>query len=415
MIRLSGMLLLALVLVACGTQPGGGGDGPGDSQPVAHIDATPVTGTAPLQVQFSGAGSRAGSGVITSHRWDFGDGTAGAGVSTSHTYAAGTWTATLTVTDSAGGTASSTVSVTAAADDNPDPGEDPDPNPDGPDAAGSAVLVYSLPGERQDLTEEASNLALGSVYEASRIASGGTSLVLTGTLTQSGDTFTYSPDPADRLLVSFTNGNSLEIQFGALDGNFEAASGAAFLRSDHELDFILNRTIAGVTDGVRFTSGKQGTRFANRLQGEVIFQGERYSIDLTAQGTYKNVVDVEIDYESDLTVTGRLSGPGVEADISESTYYRYFMFDNAIEIIDRSMNSSWTQDGVRYAFQGVRIRRHFFNGKPSALDEEWRAGGNLLADGTVLGTFGMSSNGFKIDTWLQIGSERTILHEDFFQ
>src|SRR5690606_19863475 len=148
---------------------------------------------------------------------------------------------------------------------------------------------------RQDLIEEASNLALSSVYEASRLASGGTSLVVTGTLTQSGDTFTYSATPADRLLVNFTNGNRLEMQFTRLEGNFEAESGAAFLRSNHDLDFVLNRTISGVTDGVRFTSGKDGTRFANRLQGEVVFQGERYSIDLTAQGTYKNVVDVEID------------------------------------------------------------------------------------------------------------------------
>lgn len=67
------------------------------------------------QVLFSGFGSSDPDGVadIVSYNWDFGDGQYGSGVSASHVYVDdGTYTATLTVMDSAGHTASDSVVVT---------------------------------------------------------------------------------------------------------------------------------------------------------------------------------------------------------------------------------------------------------------------------------------------------------------
>ena len=67
--------------------------------PVANISATPVTGTAPLLVNFSGLNS-VGNGNITNYQWDFGDATSATGASVSHTYTkVGTYTAKLTVTN----------------------------------------------------------------------------------------------------------------------------------------------------------------------------------------------------------------------------------------------------------------------------------------------------------------------------
>lgn len=67
--------------------------------PVANISATPVTGTAPLVVNFSGMDS-IGNGNITSYQWDFGDASSATGASVSHTYTkVGTYTAKLTVTN----------------------------------------------------------------------------------------------------------------------------------------------------------------------------------------------------------------------------------------------------------------------------------------------------------------------------
>ncbi len=65
---------------------------------------TPLTGNAPLAVAFTATGS--GGTPPYTYAWDFGDQTTGSGQTVSHTYAqAGTFHVTLTLTDSASGTA----------------------------------------------------------------------------------------------------------------------------------------------------------------------------------------------------------------------------------------------------------------------------------------------------------------------
>ncbi len=79
----------------------------------AKITATPVSGTAPLAVNFSGTGS---TGTIASYAWNFGDGNAGSGSTPSHTYTkAGVFTVTLKVTGTLGATSSTTTTITTTA------------------------------------------------------------------------------------------------------------------------------------------------------------------------------------------------------------------------------------------------------------------------------------------------------------
>lgn len=85
--------------------------------PVATASATPAAGTVPLPVNFSSAGSYDPDGDAISYDWDFGDGTAhSAEANPSHTYAtAGSFTATLSVTDANGNRSLAQVSVRADA------------------------------------------------------------------------------------------------------------------------------------------------------------------------------------------------------------------------------------------------------------------------------------------------------------
>jgi len=80
--------------------------------PSASFTATPNSGTAPITVSFNASASADSDGTIASYAWNFGDGTTGSGVTTQHTYtAAGTYTATLKVTDDRGATSSTSVTV----------------------------------------------------------------------------------------------------------------------------------------------------------------------------------------------------------------------------------------------------------------------------------------------------------------
>lgn len=84
--------------------------------PVANATATPASGTAPLLVSFSSVGSVDADGTIVSYAWSFGDGQTGTGSTVSHTYTQpGTYTATLTVTDNGGATASDAVTISVLA------------------------------------------------------------------------------------------------------------------------------------------------------------------------------------------------------------------------------------------------------------------------------------------------------------
>jgi len=94
------------------------GGAPVNQPPVASFTATPGTGTAPVTVSFDASASSDPDGTIASYAWQFGDGGTGSGKTIAHTYsAAGSFTATLKVTDNGGATATSskTINVTGAA------------------------------------------------------------------------------------------------------------------------------------------------------------------------------------------------------------------------------------------------------------------------------------------------------------
>ena len=89
----------------------------GDAPPAAALTVSPGSGVAPLQVTADASGSTDTDATpIATYRFDFGDGTIvgpQAGATANHTYTtAGTYTARVTVTDTAGLSSSATAQVT---------------------------------------------------------------------------------------------------------------------------------------------------------------------------------------------------------------------------------------------------------------------------------------------------------------
>ena len=84
--------------------------------PAVDLNANAATGTAPLTVSFS-AEADDPDGDALAYLWDFGDGTISGENPASHLYReAGTYTASVTVSDRKGGKARAEVTVTAAGD-----------------------------------------------------------------------------------------------------------------------------------------------------------------------------------------------------------------------------------------------------------------------------------------------------------
>jgi PKD repeat protein len=82
-------------------------------QLMASASATPVTGTAPLVVAFSSAGSVIPDGTAITFAWAFGDGGSSSEANPSYTYTKpGSFTATLTLTEAGGAVATSAVQIT---------------------------------------------------------------------------------------------------------------------------------------------------------------------------------------------------------------------------------------------------------------------------------------------------------------
>jgi OOP family OmpA-OmpF porin len=82
--------------------------------PTAQMSADPHAGAPPLEVAFRGTGHDP-DGTIKGYRWDFGDGASSTDQHPTHVYrAAGTYTATLTVTDDDGATGSTSGQIMVA-------------------------------------------------------------------------------------------------------------------------------------------------------------------------------------------------------------------------------------------------------------------------------------------------------------
>lgn len=84
------------------------------NNPRAQFTADPAFGYPPLAVHFDANASSSPNGTIVSYTWDFGDGSTDSGAAVDHTfYDKGTYSVTLTVTDSSGAVGKVTHSVQA--------------------------------------------------------------------------------------------------------------------------------------------------------------------------------------------------------------------------------------------------------------------------------------------------------------
>jgi len=92
------------------------GSSGGNNPPTAAAAANPTSGTAPLTVNFSSAGSSDPNGDPLTYQWSFGDGNSSSSANPTNVYTSnGSYTAILTVSDGRGGQATASASVLVGA------------------------------------------------------------------------------------------------------------------------------------------------------------------------------------------------------------------------------------------------------------------------------------------------------------
>lgn len=366
-------------------------DATGNVPPAASFAVTPTSGEAPLAVTVDASGSTDSDGAIASYAWDFGDGGTATGSTAGHTFAAaGTFAITLTVTDNSGATATATETVEVT-------GTSSTPS----DKALVASGVTAGAGKEQ-LEEETATIGLEAVVLASDLATGGASLVTTGTLTQSaGGTWTYAATPADRLVVAFSSGTSMDFFITELNGDFTAPSTESFLRRDHIFRFRV--VIAGQVD-LSVDLATVSGNIQNTVAGSFTANGIVYTVDLATVGTYSFDVDSVTHEYADQT-TGTVTATGLSLSVNESITYKLV---GGAEQSSRSIENSWTVGADSYALTGGFIRRAFYETKPSELSY-WRAEGTLTKNGVAIGGIGSTVDAVEITIFLDAAGDRTIL------
>jgi sugar lactone lactonase YvrE len=133
---------------------------------VVNVPPTPsfsekAASSDPHQIAFDASASADPDGSITAYAWTFGDGQGASGETVTHTYAqAGTYTASLTVTDDSGATAATTAVVVVTsppAPPTPQPGPQPPAKPANPTKPTLAMTLLA-PGSEQALRTHALSL-----------------------------------------------------------------------------------------------------------------------------------------------------------------------------------------------------------------------------------------------------------------
>ena len=161
-----------------------GGD---NKKPIAKINVSPASGTAPLAVNFTSTGSSDPDGSIVSYAWDFGDGQTASGASANHTYASvGVYNAILVVTDNGGASSADSITVTVNSSGGNTPPVAYDQVEDVWFETPRSIALSATDGDGDPLTyEKLSNPA-------------------NGTLTGTAPNYTYTPNVGYGGLDSFT-------------------------------------------------------------------------------------------------------------------------------------------------------------------------------------------------------------------
>ncbi len=212
-------------------------------------------------------------------------------------------------------------------------------------------------------------------------------LVLSGTVdATNAQAPQYSPQPVDSLVVK-TEKLTLNYRNISAQGDFQDG-----LQSDHQLNY----EVSIKTDKwLQVQSLRSGSQHQVQLQGTLFLNQHEYQVDLNYQGEISSEVDLSgSDYLNNYRITGIVNGGPVQAQIDESWKFRIITAKgdgrhSSAQSTDRNLSHRLSVGGDTYQWQDVYLAKRFRDGRPSQVDNEWTARGQILKNGQSFGTYNL--------------------------
>ncbi len=283
------------------------------------------------------------------------------------------------------------------------------PNPGTPNPAATGFKTAAvLPEGLKDLEQDLSPLLVELVEMARSKSQNPTAL--TGTLTQSGNTFTYSASPTDRLRVVWSDGAVYEFRITQFQGNLSGGA-RAFYKGNHLLQYGAQLKPDNAMGPVNLSlrSQRQGSSLSVSLGGTAVFDGQSYTLNLSyAQQALSDFGSGSILFHHQDTLQGSLQGPSLQVQVSETYDFRLVGSSSLVMQTIRTLNNTWSESGQQFRLQNGLIKRVFRDGDPIEADF-WTASGDLLRNGVRVGGFGQAFTGNLLEQFLDTPSGRVRL------
>jgi len=233
-----------------------------------------------------------------------------------------------------------------------------------------------------------------SVYRATQLSGTGR-VTNTGTLTEMpGGQVTYSPLPDNRLVVVRHDG-TYEIEVIGVQGGL-AASPEAFLNSNYDLQYIYRQP-----DTVEFEirTIQIGPGFAATIKGWIVHDGDRYELDVGAEGgsLSEHGGRAGTENQTQYKLTGSAAGPNAELTIAE-THFAYLV-SHGNDVVTQSRDTSGSivrtgGDTFRWSdVDVVKVLRSYGANMRPVFDAQtqWKVEGRVLKNDQPFGTYKMET------------------------
>ena len=336
----------------------GAGDPVNQPPVIASAAAAPTGGAAPLAVSFTGAATDPEGAPLT-YTWSFGDATSGTGASVSHTYTgAGTYTATLTVSDGALSATSAPLTITTSAPLLPLLSLSDTSVTEGQSGTASATLTVTL-----------SSASLVSVQVNYATANG--TAAAPGDYTATSGTVTFTAGATSQTIaVQVAGDTTVEADetftvtlSGAVGATIADGTGIGTIVNDDSAaggtPLTVTYTLSGGTNDVNqegntFTPGSNGVWIGNGSSATASYFGLRFTgvtipagaivseahLEVTASGTQWNAMAFELAAEAAVNSA---------AFSASSTPSQRTLLTPRVQ---HSSNVQWTS-GTRYSLESI--------------------------------------------------------------